>query len=30
MIKRIEATKKAIELIHLLQKQHGDLMFYQA
>jgi uncharacterized protein (DUF779 family) len=30
MIKRIEATEKAIELIKILQEKHGDLMFYQA
>lgn len=30
MIKRIEATTKAIDLIQFLQKQHGELMFYQA
>ena len=30
MIKRIEATEKAIELIKILKEKHGDLMFYQA
>jgi uncharacterized protein (DUF779 family) len=30
MTKRIEATDKAIELIKILQKKHGELMFYQA
>ncbi|WP_369014593.1 DUF779 domain-containing protein [Flavobacterium anhuiense] len=30
MIKRIDATEKAIELIKVLKEKHGDLMFYQA
>lgn len=30
MIKRIEATEVAMELIKELQGLHGDLMFYQA
>jgi uncharacterized protein (DUF779 family) len=30
MIKRIDATAEAKELIHILQEKHGDLMFYQA
>ena len=30
MIKRIEATKQAKELIQILKDLHGDLMFYQA
>jgi uncharacterized protein (DUF779 family) len=30
MIKRVEATEKAIELISILKEKHGDLMFYQA
>lgn len=30
MIKRVNATTKAIELIHQLNEKHGDLMFYQA
>jgi uncharacterized protein (DUF779 family) len=30
MIKRIDATEKAVELIKTLQEKHGDLMFYQA
>jgi hypothetical protein len=30
MIKRIDATEEAIELIKILQEKHGDLMFYQA
>ena len=30
MIKRIEATEKAIELIKILKEKHGELMFYQA
>ena len=30
MNKRIHATQKAIDLIHVLQEKHGDLMFYQA
>lgn len=29
-IKRLEATDKAIELIHILSNKFGDLMFYQA
>jgi uncharacterized protein (DUF779 family) len=29
-IKRLEATAKAEELIEMLQKKFGDLMFYQA
>ena len=30
MIKRIDATEEAIELIKILKEKHGDLMFYQA
>jgi uncharacterized protein (DUF779 family) len=30
MIKRINTTEKAVELIKILQQKHGDLMFYQA
>lgn len=30
MTKRLDATDKAIELIHELKELHGDLMFYQA
>jgi uncharacterized protein (DUF779 family) len=30
MIKRINASKEAVSLIHILQEKHGDLMFYQA
>lgn len=30
MIKRIDATKEAKELIQTLKDMHGDLMFYQA
>ena len=30
MIKRIDATEKAVELIKILQQKHGELMFYQA
>ena len=30
MTKRLDATKEAIDLIHILQEKHGDLMFYQA
>ena len=30
MTKRLAATKEAIDLIHILQEKHGDLMFYQA
>lgn len=30
MIRRIDATKEAIELIAILKEKHGDLMFYQA
>jgi len=30
MVKRLEATEKAIALIKQLQETHGDLMFYQA
>ena len=29
-VKRLSATEKAIDLITDLQKEHGDLMFYQA
>lgn len=30
MIKRLDVTDKAKELIHELAEKHGDLMFYQA
>lgn len=30
MIRRIDATEKAVELIKILKEKHGDLMFYQA
>ena len=30
MVKRIDATEKAVELINILKRKHGDLMFYQA
>lgn len=30
MIQRLDATEKAIELIHQLKETHGPLMFYQA
>ncbi len=30
MIKRLEATEKALEVIKTLKEKHGDLMFYQA
>ncbi|RZK58348.1 MAG: DUF779 domain-containing protein [Pedobacter sp.] len=30
MIKRLDATEKAIDLIKELKKLHGELMFYQA
>lgn len=30
MIKRIDATDKAISLIKILREKHGPLMFYQA
>lgn len=30
MIKRLDATEKAINLIKQLKELHGDLMFYQA
>jgi uncharacterized protein (DUF779 family) len=30
MIKRINASKEAVNLIHILQEKHGHLMFYQA
>ena len=30
MIKRLDATEKAIALIKVLQEKHGELMFYQA
>lgn len=30
MIKRLDATDKAIDLIKILKEKHGDLMFYQA
>lgn len=30
MIQRLDATEKAIELIHELKETHGPLMFYQA
>jgi uncharacterized protein (DUF779 family) len=29
-MKRIDATKEAIELLTILKEKHGDLMFYQA
>lgn len=30
MVKRIEVTEKALEVIKILKEKHGDLMFYQA
>ena len=30
MVKRVDATEKAREIIRKLHKTHGDLMFYQA
>jgi len=30
MIKRLEVTEKALEVIKTLKEKHGDLMFYQA
>lgn len=30
MTKRLDATEKAIALIHELKERHGELMFYQA
>jgi len=30
MIKRLDVTEKALEMIDILSKEHGDLMFYQA
>lgn len=30
MVKRLDITEKAKELIHQLEQQHGELMFYQA
>ena len=30
MVKRIDVTEKALEIIKTLKEKHGDLMFYQA
>ncbi len=30
MVKRIDVTEKALEVIKILKEKHGDLMFYQA
>lgn len=30
MVKRIDVTQKALEVIKTLKEKHGDLMFYQA
>ena len=30
MVKRIDVTEKALEIIKILKEKHGDLMFYQA
>ena len=30
MVKRIDVTEKALEVIKTLKEKHGDLMFYQA
>ncbi len=30
MVKRLDATEKALDLIKILKEKHGDLMFYQA
>ena len=30
MVKRVEATQEAIDIIRELHKTHGDLMFYQS
>ena len=30
MVKRIDVTKKELEIIKTLKEKHGDLMFYQA
>ena len=30
MVKRIDITEKALEVIKTLKEKHGDLMFYQA
>ena len=30
MVKRLDVTEKALEMIDILSKEHGDLMFYQA
>ncbi len=30
MVKRLEVTEKALEVIKTLKEKHGDLMFYQA
>lgn len=30
MIKRLDVTEKALEVIKILKEKHGDLMFYQA
>ena len=30
MVKRINVTEKALEIIKTLKEKHGDLMFYQA
>ncbi|WP_197492176.1 DUF779 domain-containing protein [Arachidicoccus ginsenosidimutans] len=30
LVKRLDATEKALEMINILSEEHGDLMFYQA
>ena len=30
MVKRIDVTEKAFEIMKILKEKHGDLMFYQA
>ena len=30
MVKRIDVTENALEIIKILKEKHGDLMFYQA
>ena len=30
MVKRLDVTEKALEVIKTLKEKHGDLMFYQA
>ena len=30
MVKRLDVTEKALDVIQILKEKHGDLMFYQA